>query len=67
MLATLFFCLLAVRTLNTAIECLVDHVTSQWEEFARDARDLRSLAAMLMLFAIGIFPAAIVLRAIPKI
>jgi diacylglycerol kinase (ATP) len=62
--AILFFCLIAVEALNTAIECLVDHLAPHWEEFARDAKDLGSLATMCMLFAIGTFIAAVVLRTI---
>lgn len=62
--AVLFFGLVAVEALNTAIECLVDHLAPQWEEFARDAKDLGSLATMCMLFANGVYLVAIGLRAI---
>lgn len=60
----LFLGLVAVEALNTAIECLVDHLSPHWQEFARDAKDLGSLATMCMLFAIGIYLAAILLRAV---
>ena len=36
----------ALEALNTAIECLVDHLTQDWAEFARDAKDLGSLAVL---------------------
>lgn len=62
--AVLFFCLVATEALNTAIECIVDHLAPNWEEFARDAKDLGSLATMCMLFAMGVFLVAILLRAI---
>lgn len=35
--AVLFFFLVATEALNTAIECIVDHLAPNWEEFARDA------------------------------
>jgi diacylglycerol kinase (ATP) len=61
-LLILFSCLIAVEALNTAIECIVDHLAPQWEEFARDAKDLGSLATMCLLFANGVFLVAVVLR-----
>lgn len=51
----LFLLLVAVEALNTAIECIVDHLAPNWEEFARDAKDLGSLATMCLLFANGIY------------
>lgn len=36
----------ALEALNTALECLVDHLTQDWAEFARDAKDLGSLAVL---------------------
>ena len=47
----LFCALLAVETLNTAIEALTDHVSPGWSEAARDAKDLGSLAVGLMIVA----------------
>ncbi|ASM71358.1 MULTISPECIES: diacylglycerol kinase [Roseobacteraceae] len=61
-LLILFFCLVAVEALNTAIECIVDHLAPQWEAFARDAKDLGSLATMCLLFANGVFLGAVILR-----
>lgn len=62
-LLILFAGLIAVEALNTAIECIVDHLAPQWEEFARDAKDLGSLATMCLLFANGVFLGAMFLRA----
>ncbi len=62
LLLILFFCLVAVEALITAIECLVDHLAPQWEEFARDAKDLGSLATMCLLCANGVFLGAVVVR-----
>lgn len=47
----LFAMLIATEALNTAIEELVDHVTSDWAEFAAHAKDLGSLAVMCLLIA----------------
>lgn len=58
----LFLCLIAVEALNTAIECIVDHLAPQWEEFARDAKDLGSLATMCLLCANGTFLGAVLIR-----
>lgn len=51
----LFFLLVAVEALNTAIECIVDHLAPNWEVFARDAKDLGSLATMCLLLANGLY------------
>jgi diacylglycerol kinase (ATP) len=63
-LLVLFFGLIAVEALNTAIECIVDHLAPQWEEFARDAKDLGSLATMCLLCANGVFLGTVVFRAL---
>jgi len=47
--------LIAVEALNTAIECLVDNASPEWSEFARDAKDLGSLAVMCLLLANGLY------------
>ena len=59
----LLSCLVAVEALNTAIECIVDHLAPNWEEFARDAKDLGSLATMCLLCANGVFMGAVIYRA----
>ena len=50
--------LLATEALNTAIEELVDHLTRDWAEFAKHAKDLGSLAVMCLLLANGVWAAA---------
>jgi diacylglycerol kinase (ATP) len=47
--------LIATEALNTALECVVDHVSPGWAEFARDAKDLGSLAVMCILLANGVW------------
>ncbi|MEB8388569.1 diacylglycerol kinase [Rhodobacteraceae bacterium KMM 6894] len=58
----LFLALVAVEALNTAIECIVDHLAPNWQEFARDAKDLGSLATMCILFANGLFLGTVLLQ-----
>jgi diacylglycerol kinase (ATP) len=43
-LLTLGLLLIAVEALNTALEVLVDHLSPGWSQFAKDAKDLGSLA-----------------------
>jgi diacylglycerol kinase (ATP) len=62
----LFFALVATEALNTAIECIVDHLAPNWEEFARDAKDLGSLATMCMLAANGVFIVYVIFRALAR-
>ena len=61
-LTGLFFLLLSVEALNTAIECIVDQVSPDWAEFAKDAKDLGSLAVMGILLAAGLFLVIITAR-----
>jgi len=61
-LLVLFFILVAVEALNTAMEVIVDHLAPNWAEFARDAKDLGSLAVMCILLASGVFLASVVAR-----
>lgn len=49
----LILLLIATEALNTALEAIVDHVSPGWAEFARDAKDLGSLAVMCLLLANG--------------
>ncbi|WP_171054599.1 diacylglycerol kinase [Roseovarius arcticus] len=58
----LFLALIAVEALNTAIECIVDHLAPHWQEYARDAKDLGSLATMCVLMANGLFLGTVVLQ-----
>ncbi len=43
-MAALVLLLVAVEALNTAMEVLVDHLSPGWSAFAKDAKDLGSLA-----------------------
>lgn len=45
----LFLILLAIEAINTAIEVLVDHLSPEWSQMAKDAKDLGSLAVGLVL------------------
>lgn len=51
----LWLILLAMEALNTAVETLVDHLSPEWSEFARDAKDLASLAVAALLVANGAY------------
>ena len=52
---------IALEALNTAIECLVDHLTQDWAEFARDAKDLGSLAVLCGLLCHALLIAHVIL------
>lgn len=54
-LCGIFLLLVAFEALNTAIECIVDHLSVEWEEYAKHAKDLGSLAVMCCLLCGGIF------------
>ncbi|MBK6466601.1 MAG: diacylglycerol kinase [Rhodobacter sp.] len=54
-LAGLILLLIAVEALNTAIEVLVDHLSPGWSQFAKDAKDLGSLAVVCVLGLIGLY------------
>lgn len=47
--------ILAVESLNTAIEVLTDRLSPEWSQMAKDAKDLGSLAVGLMLVVTGMF------------
>lgn len=49
--AILLAILIAVEALNTALEVLVDHLSPDWSQMAKDAKDLASLAVGLMILA----------------
>jgi len=53
--------LVLAEALNTALEVVVDHLTNEWAEFARDAKDLGSLAVMCVLMMHGLFVLHLVL------
>lgn len=47
--AILFLILLAAEAINTAIEVLVDRISPEWSQMAKDAKDLGSLAVGLVI------------------
>lgn len=51
--------LIAVEALNTAIEVVVDHLSPGWSAFAKDAKDLGSLAVACTIGLVLIYAAVI--------
>ena len=47
--------LIAVEALNTALEVLVDHLSPGWSQFAKDAKDLGSLAVACTIGALALY------------
>jgi len=47
--------LIAVEALNTALEVLVDHLSPGWSQFAKEAKDLGSLAVACTIGAIVLY------------
>ena len=47
--------LIAVEALNTALEVLVDHLSPGWSAFAKDAKDLGSLAVACTIGALLLY------------
>lgn len=54
-LVALGLVLLAVEALNTALEVLVDHLSPDWSQFAKDAKDLGSLAVACTIGAMALY------------
>lgn len=54
-LVALGLVLVAVEALNTAIEVLVDHLSPGWSPWAKDAKDLGSLAVACTIGAIVLY------------
>lgn len=53
--------LIAVEALNTALEVLVDHLSPGWSEFAKDAKDLGSLAVACTIGALALYSAVVLI------
>lgn len=53
--------LIAVEALNTALEVLVDHLSPDWSAWAKDAKDLGSLAVACLIGAMLIYALAVVI------
>ena len=62
-LSVLFLILLAVEALNTAIEAIVDRVSPERSNFARDVKDLGSAAVFCVVCGIGLYFGAVCLGA----
>lgn len=58
-LILLFCILMGVEALNTAIEVIVNHLSPDHSEFAKNAKDLGSLAVFAMLCAGGLYVLAV--------
>jgi diacylglycerol kinase (ATP) len=52
--------LVAVEALNTALEVLVDHLSPGWSAFAKDAKDLGSLAVACTIGALLLYVAIVI-------
>jgi diacylglycerol kinase (ATP) len=53
--------LVAVEALNTALEVLVDHLSPGWSQFAKDAKDLGSLAVACTIGVLAIYSAVVLI------
>ncbi len=53
--AALLLVLIAVEALNTALEVLVDHLSPGWSQFAKEAKDLGSLAVACVISAMALY------------
>lgn len=53
--------LIAVEALNTAIEVLVDHLSPGWSQFAKEAKDLGSLAVACTIGVLVIYSAMVLI------
>ncbi|MFN4204092.1 MAG: diacylglycerol kinase [Tabrizicola sp.] len=54
-LLALGLALVAAEALNTAMEVLVDHLSPGWSEWAKDAKDLGSLAVACMIGVVVLY------------
>ncbi len=60
--AILALMVLATEALNTALEEVVDHVSPGWAEFAKNAKDMGSFAALCQIIGAGLFAGYVLLR-----
>lgn len=63
-LTFLFLLTFALEALNTAVEVLVDHLTNEFAEFARQAKDLGSFAVFCGLTMMSLYSLYVVYLAI---
>lgn len=59
--AGLVLLLIAVEALNTALEELVDHLSPGWSQFAKNAKDLGSLAVACVIGIMGLYVLAVLI------
>ncbi len=59
--AGLVLLLIAVEALNTALEELVDHLSPGWSQFAKNAKDLGSLAVACVIGVMGLYVLAVLI------
>lgn len=62
-LSVLFLLMLAVEALNTAIEHIVNRISPEISNFARDAKDLGSAGVFLVVLATCLYLGAVLLGA----
>lgn len=60
-LLALGLALIAVEALNTALEVLVDHLSPGWSQFAKEAKDLGSLAVACTIGVVLIYAAVVLI------
>jgi diacylglycerol kinase (ATP) len=60
-LVALGLVLFAVEALNTALEVMVDHISPGWSAWAKDAKDLGSLAVACVIVAIALYSGVVLL------
>ena len=60
-LLALGLALIAVEALNTALEVLVDHLSPGWSQFAKEAKDLGSLAVACTIGIVLIYAAVVLI------
>jgi diacylglycerol kinase (ATP) len=53
--------LIAVEALNTALEVLVDHLSPGWSQFAKEAKDLGSLAVACTIGVLLLYSAIVLI------
>ncbi len=53
--------LIAVEALNTALEVLVDHLSPGWSQFAKEAKDLGSLAVACTIGVLLLYSALVLI------
>ena len=63
-LTILFLITFAIEALNTAVEVLVDHLTNEFAEFARQAKDLGSFAVFCSLTMMSLYSLYVVYLAL---